>query len=351
MSSFNKSPIVIEYPDWEVSQNKYMPPKINDKGGKSISVISKQTNRGLCVSTPLMITWGISDFCDDQGNSDGKYSMSLSFPNEEYKTEETEEFLTKCKAFENQILDDAVSNSEVWWGEKMSRDIVKHTFFPFLKYPNDKITKRKDCSKPPSLKAKVPCYGDKWSCQIYDTELNLLFPVENNPSSTPMDFIPKASSVVCGLQCTGIWIGGKGWGLTWKLIQCIVKPKVVMSVYDKCHLKLSVKDKDNIQSQVVKADEPEPQDNLIESLVEEVVTSTIVEDSDDEISPEEEEVKQEEPAVAAIEPVVAQTSVKKVIKKVVSSATTASVAPTTKEESPVVTPTIVKKVVKKKVVS
>jgi hypothetical protein len=286
-----------------------------------------------------MITWGISDFCDDQGNSDGKYSMSLSFPNEEYKTPETDDFLAKCKAFENQILDDAVVNSEVWWGEKMSRDIVKHTFFPFLKYSKDKLTKKTDYSKPPSLKAKVPCYGDKWSCQIYDTELNLLFPSESNTSATPMDYVPKASSVVCGLQCTGIWIGGKGWGLTWKLIQCIVKPKVVMSVYDRCHLKLSVKDKDEIQTQVMKADEPE--EDAIETLVEEVVTSTIVEDSDDdEASPEEEVVEKPAPVEAAPAPV----PVKKVVKKVVPAA--AESAPETTSTTPVV-----KKVVKKKVVA
>ena len=345
MSSSTKSPIVIEYPDWDVAQNKYMPPKVNDRGGKSISVISKQTNRGLCVSTPLMITWGISDFCDDQGNSDGKYAMSLSFPNEEYKTPETDEFLQKCKAFENQILDDAVVNSEVWWGEKMSRDIVKHTFFPFLKYSKDKNTKKTDYTKPPSLKAKVPCYNDKWSCQIYDTELNLLFPSESNPNSTPMDYVPKASSVVCGLQCTGIWIGGKGWGLTWKLIQCIVKPKVVMSVYDKCHLKLSVKDKDNIQTQVMKADEP--QEDHIETLVEEVVTSTIVEDSDDEVevSPEETVVEEEPVTVAAVEPTPAPAAVvKKVVKKVVPAAAAAEPVAET-------TTTTVKKVIKKKVVA
>ncbi len=345
MSSYTtKSPIVIEYPDWDVAQNKYMPPKVNDRGGKSISVISKQTNRGLCVSTPLMITWGISDFCDDQGNSDGKYSMSLSFPNEEYKTPETDDFLAKCKAFENQILDDAVTNSEVWWGERMSRDIVKHTFFPFLKYSKDKVTKKTDYTKPPSLKAKVPCYGDKWSCQIYDTELNLLFPSESNPGATPMDYIPKASSVVCGLQCTGIWIGGKGWGLTWKLIQCIVKPKVVMSVYDRCHLKLSVKDKDNIQTQVMKADEPE--EDAIESLVEEVVTSTIVEDSDDE-APEAEVKKEPEPE-PQVTSAPAAAPVKKVVKKVVAASSTPAESPV---ESAAPASSGVKKVVKKKVVA
>ena len=330
MSYTAKSPIIIEYPDWDVTQNKYMPPKVNDKGGKAITVISKQTNRGLSVSTPLMITWGISDFCDEQGNSDGKFAMSLSFPNDEYKTPESDEFLKKCKDFENQILDDAVANSEVWWGEKMSRELVKHTFFPFLKYSKDKNTKKTDYSKPPGLKAKVPCYNDKWACQIYDPELNLLFPSDKNPQATPMDFVPKASSVVCGLQCTGIWIGGKGWGITWKLIQCIVKPKVVVSVFDKCHLKLSLKDMESIKTQVVKEEEPveQYQEDDVEPLVEDVkVQETIVEDSDNEQEPEPEVVKEPEPVVVK----------KKVVKKIEPEVETVPVP-------------AVKKIVKKKVV-
>jgi len=30
------------------------------------------------------------------------------------------------------------------------------------------------------------------------------------------------SNIACVLQCGGIWIGGKGWGLTWKMIQGVV---------------------------------------------------------------------------------------------------------------------------------
>ena len=110
-------PVVLSVKEWEPSQVQYMVPKVNDKGGKSINMISKQSKRSLHLSTPLMMTWGISDFIDEKGESDGKYSISLNFPNEEYKTQATTEFLEKLKAFENQILDDAVKNSELWWGE------------------------------------------------------------------------------------------------------------------------------------------------------------------------------------------------------------------------------------------
>jgi len=219
-----------------------MQPKVNERGGKSINMISTQTNRSLHISTPLMMTWGIADFVDEKtGESDGKYSMSLNFPNGDYATPATNQLLDKLKAFETQILNDAVKNSEAWFGEEQPLAVVKHSFYPVLKYSKDKVTKKIDLSKPPSIRAKVPNYNGRWGVEIYDTKSERIFPCDNE-NMTPMDFIPKMSNVACVLQCGGLWFGGKGWGLTWKLVQCVVKPKEVLSVYGKCHIQLSVDD-------------------------------------------------------------------------------------------------------------
>jgi hypothetical protein len=276
MSTFTQSkPVVLSVSDWNTSAIKYMPPKVNEKGGKSINVISKQTSRSLHFTTPLMMTWGITDFIDDKGESDGKFSISLNFPNDEYKTPATTVFLDKLKAFENQILDDAVANSELWWGEQMSRELCKHTFFPFLKYSKNKDTKKIDYTKPPSIRAKVPCYNDKWAVELYDTNSNLIFPSED-PTQTPPDFVPKLSNIACVLQCGGIWIGGKGWGLTWKMVQGVVKPRVSDSVYGKCHINLSSEDKEALESQPATVDE-----DAVEE--EKKVVDTTAEDSDEEV--------------------------------------------------------------------
>ena len=317
-------PVVLTIPEWDPSAIKYMAPKVNDRGGKSINIISKQTNRSLCFSTPLMMTWGIADFVDDKGESDGKFSMSLNFPNGEYSTTATNNFLQKLKDFENQILDDAVVNSEIWWGEEMSREVAKHTFFPFLKYSKNKDTKKIDLSKPPSIRAKVPNYDGRWAVEIYDTKSNLIFPCSDG-NLTPVDFVPKQSQVACVLQCGGIWIGGKGWGLTWKLIQCVVKPREVVSVYGKCHIELSNEERDTIETQEIE-DEVE-ETKPVES------TSTVVEDSDEET---DEVVEQQDPEPAKAEEV--KPAVKKVVKKA---------APVAEEAQEEVKP-VVKKVVKKK---
>ena len=236
----NSSP-VLNVPDWETNSLRYMQPRISDRGAKTIALISTQTNRSLHLSVPLMMTWGIGDYVNEQGESDGKFSMTLNFPNPDYANEATDDFLEKLKAFENQILDDAVKYSDAWFGEDLSREVVKHNFFPFLKYSKDKLTKKLDHSKPPSIRARVPCYNSKWDIEVYDTKSTRIFPSDNE-MATPMDFVPKMSNVACVIQCGGLWFGGKGWGITWRVKQIVVKPREVVSIFGKCHVNLSDKD-------------------------------------------------------------------------------------------------------------
>jgi hypothetical protein len=305
MSNNSKSsPVIIKMSDWNPSSKKYMTPKLNEKGGKSINVISTQTNRSIHLTLPLMMTWGISDFTDEKtGESDGKFSMQLNFPNTEYATNETNIALEKLKAFEEQLIVDAVANSEAWFGKKQSREIVEYGFFPFMKYPKNKETKTTDYSRAPSIRPKVPKYGEDWKVEVYDTKMNLLFP---SPSlSSPIDLVPKQSNVASVIACGGIWIGGKGWGLTWKLIQCVVKPQLMESVFGKCHIQLSEEDVETIEKK-------QPESKAVE-------LSPYAEDSDQEFEPVS--IKKEE--------VVVQPPV--------------TVLPVQKKETPLVEPVVQKK--------
>ena len=301
----SNNPVVLNVSDWETSSLRYMQPKISDRGAKTINMISTQTNRALHLSVPLMMTWGISDYVNEQGESDGKFSMSLNFPNSEYSTDATDEFLGKLKDFENQILDDAVKYSEAWFGEELSREVVKHNFFPFIKYSKDKLTKKIDNTKPPSLRARVPCYNGRWDIEIYDTKAERIFPCEND-SLTPMDFVPKLSNVACVIQCGGLWFGGKGWGITWRVKQIVVKPREVVSIFGKCHVNLSTEDIETMEKAPVVSETTD--DNNVNSLQ--------VEDSDEEEEEEEEEVEEEEPTPAPEpEPVKKKRTIKKAVKE------------------------------------
>ena len=349
-------PVVLETSEWNPASIKYMAPKTNERGGKAISMISKQTNRSLHISTPLLMTWGISDFVDSQtGESDGKYSLTLAFPNDEYSNPSVRAFLQKLKEFETQILNDAVANSEAWWGEEMQLAVCKHTFFPFLKYSRTKDGKKLDLTKPPSIRAKVPYYDGKWNVELYDTKSNLIFP-STQAHLTPVDFVPKQSQIACVLQCGGIWIGGKGWGLTWKLVQGVVKPREIVSVFGKCHIKLSEEDRTVIETQKLEEDgEPEAPyvapAPVAQKAAPAPVASTHVEDSDDEepaLVVQEQEVQ---PPVEIVEtpaetPVETKPAVKKVVKKAAPPASEESKTEDATEEEPA--KPAAKKVVKKK---
>ena len=48
----------------------YTKPKVNASGGKSIGILNKETMKGLYISTPLMLTWGVNSFTDENNNPD-----------------------------------------------------------------------------------------------------------------------------------------------------------------------------------------------------------------------------------------------------------------------------------------
>jgi hypothetical protein len=267
---------------------------------------------------PLMKTWGIADFIDEKGEPDGKFSMDLNFPLDGSTTPETDEALKKLKEFEENLLNDAVTNSEAWFGKKQSREIVEYSYFPFLKYKKNKDTKAVDYSRPPSLKPKVPKYGNDWKIEIYDTNLNLLFPSPNN--ITPIELVPKSSNVASVIACGGIWVGGKGWGLTWKVIQLVVKPQVMESVFGKCHIPIS----GNLESSSSTVAPVAPVVVAPTKVAPIAVPDTYTNDSDNEedtkepVVVKEVEVPKEEVVLKEEEVLKEEAPKKKVVKKIIT---------------------------------
>lgn len=292
------------------SQNiRYSAPKANASGGKSINILNNATKGGLRIATPLMLTWGASDF---EGN--GKFEMSLQFPSEEYKTEDTSAFLRNMIEFEQKIKDDALTYSKDWFGKAhKSADVVDALWTPMLKYSKNKATGEYDLTKAPTLRVKITQWEGVWKCEVYDEDENKLFPNPANPCVTPLDFLQKGVNVACVLQCGGLWFANGKFGLTWKLIQA-VGAKQKASLSGKCLIKLKTSDKEKIKAS------PEPEEDGEEP-------TTLVEDSDAESDGEQEEVVTAPVPVPAPVPVVVASPAaveekpkKKVVKKKVAGA-------------------------------
>lgn len=254
---------------------RYSAPKANASGGKSINILNKATNSGIRLSTPLMLTWGATDFVDQAtGKGNGKFEMSLQFPSAEYKTEDTDSFLKNMQAFEDKIKEDALANSKEWFGKiHKNAEVVDALYTPMLKYSKDKTTGEPDLNRAPTLRVKIPMWEGSWKCEVYDEDGEKLFPNPSNPILTPVELVQKGTQVASLIQCGGIWFANGKFGVTWKLIQVVVqKPRASLS--GQCFIKLKSSDKEKLKTA------PPPSGDIVDD--EDAVHSAEVEDSDDE---------------------------------------------------------------------
>jgi hypothetical protein len=283
----------------------YTKPKVNAAGGKSIGILNSESKKGLYLSTPLMLTWGVNEFVDDKSQKK-TYDMSLQFPKEEYNTEIVQKFLTNLLAFEAKIKSDAITNCKEWMNKaKMEPVVIDALWTPMVKYPKDPNTGEADLTRAPTIRLKMPVWEGDWKVELYDMEQNALFP--NDKGLFPPDLIAKATNVATVMQCGGLWFANGKFGVTWKLVQAVVKPK--QSMRGQCFINLSSDDKATLK-RTSSGDEAD--DDVAVSNVE------VVDSSEDEdevevaapVTPVKEEVKQ---ALTEVEPPPAPK--KKVVRK------------------------------------
>ena len=232
---------------------KYTKPKVNSVGGRSVGIVNAKTSTVLNLSSPLMLTWGVQDFTDDKTGK-VSYDLALQFPNEGFETPATVKFLANMAVFEKKIKEDAIANSKEWFSKpKMTSDAVDALWTPILKYPKNKDTLEADMTRAPTLKVKLPFWDNTWKeLELYGVDMSPIFPDPMNPALSPKDLIAKGSHIAVSIQCGGIWFANGKFGVTWKLFQAIVKPK--MSLRGKCHIKLDDDEKTKIVAQVIPTD-------------------------------------------------------------------------------------------------
>ena len=303
---------IIDGTQFNTDQIIFCAPKATAQGSKSINLISKSTKTSLTLSTPLLLTWGASDYkAEGEEKGNGKFEMSLQFPSDEYKTEDTDAFLRNLQALENKIKENALTYSKEWFGKvHKSSEVVDALWTPMLKYVKDKTTGEYDYTKKPTLRLKIPQWEGVWKSEIYDEDGNKLFPSTEN-SFTPIDYLKKGTNVMCLIQFGGIWFVNGKFSANWKLIQAVVqKPRAALQ--GQCFIKMKSQDKDKLKSQVI-----------LEEDVEGEIQGTIVDDSDAEDDEEQQEedviipkaVVEDKPAPAQVVDVAATPIKKKVVKK------------------------------------
>jgi hypothetical protein len=260
----------------------YTKVKVTANGRRQIGILNNNSKKSFYLSTPLMLTWGVNSYEDDKTGEVSSYDMALQFPNDEYNNPECVEFLKNMQAFEQKLKADVITNAKEWLNKtKMSPDAVEALWTPMLKYPKDKDTKEPDYSRPPTIKVKIPYWeGEFKNVELYNDKGDLVFPVPNGDGSEVIgDFIAKGSNIATLIQCGGVWVANGKFGVTWRLFQGVVKPRLNMR--GKCHIVLTDKDKEKMNVEVDEVDNDDP--CVVDSSeVVEKIEATHVQDSDEE---------------------------------------------------------------------
>jgi hypothetical protein len=293
---------IIDGTNIDTSVFSYSAPKANPSGGKVVNLYNKHFRESLTLTTPLMLTWGAQEGLDQQKNPTGKYTMSLQFPNSEYPNADAEAFLVSMRALESKIKADALTYSKEWFGKSItSSDVMDEKFNVMLRHPKkEKGSAELDYTKAPTLTIKIPCWKGVWQSEIYDEEGEPLFLKGKSPSHvSPLDFLKPKTHVLCLIQCGGLWFVNGKVSITWNLKQAIVqKPKTSSITEGTCFLRPKASDVEKLKSL------PPPEEDIDP---EGVVSSTIVDDSDDEFElPPPTPVVVEKPVVVE-QPVVIDT--------------------------------------------
>ena len=99
------------------------------------------------------------------------------------------------------------------------------------------------------MKLKVPFWEGRFNVEIYDMDRKALYlppkygkgdegnkAPNQDATSTPVDFVPKASYVKGLIRCNGMWFAGGKCGVTWQLVQIQVRPPTRLVGSGNCHI-------------------------------------------------------------------------------------------------------------------
>lgn len=211
----------IKISEFSVSNLSTSVPKINQNGGKNITVNYKQDSGTsmMMFQTPRMLSFGVNKWVDPKNpNAEPVCSVTFSFVGMDQNSK-LQEFHDAMNQLDEWAIDTAHKNSWEWLARKnLSRETIETNYTRCIKVPLDKET-GEPSGKPHSLKIKLKSNDSGYATTFFDKEKNLI------PSSDVDTVFNKGSHIRALIQCTGFWVAAGKFGLSWKIVQMVVEPR------------------------------------------------------------------------------------------------------------------------------
>jgi len=205
----------------DFSKFNFSEPTANKHGGRSSRV--KYAGQDFYIQTPRMrLPYGLGKWVDTTNPDKVKYSIDFSLAgynkskSEEYN-ERIGEFFEFLNELQKTMIDTGVKNAISWFGKptetvRKSIENDPDTYVrDLIKYAKDKQTKQITDKYPPTFKARVPTWENKFLLKAYD---------DNGKDITDFEtsFV-KGTEAVAILKLKAVTFQGKIAGITFDIVQ------------------------------------------------------------------------------------------------------------------------------------
>ena len=142
-----------------------------------------------------------------------KYTVDLKLAGYDDATNnpKTAAVYNAMSALDECIIQQAVKNSRQWFKADMNIDMARMLYTPSVRFAKDSDGNVKPY--PPTLKIQLRQRDGKFETAVYDSDKR---PLTDIPLE---DVLVKKAFLTALIQCTGVWIAGGKFGLSWKAVQ------------------------------------------------------------------------------------------------------------------------------------
>lgn len=181
-------------------------------GGARIVPVSYDGKQFIFQTARMTCSYGMSKWGEGAA---AKYSVDGSFKNKE-TNKSLDHFYDFLMNLDKFMVEKGVENSVEWFKKKHTNtEVVAALYSHTVRFPKDKETGEITDKYPPTFKMNLPVKDGKATCQVYDCKQNQL-DVMNGMNL-------KGATVSAIIKCTGVWLAGGNYGLTFRVEQLRVE--------------------------------------------------------------------------------------------------------------------------------
>lgn len=186
--------------------------KLDNSNGQMVSV--GYSGQPLVIQTcECYAPFGLSCYQNDDGKNPS-YALNLSFKNMDSR-KSLKKLYEMFETIDHKNIEMGMENSITWLKQKKavkSTEIVEALYTPMILTP-------KDDKYPSTFKFKIPMKNGRLACDVYDKNHELMDLLAMDINRT------KGAKCTAILQCTGIWLAGGKFGMSWKCVQLKLCPQ------------------------------------------------------------------------------------------------------------------------------